>query len=48
VASEALQPARLVGDVIGLEGAPAALVALSAPGHGQGVTVIRMPPVRRI
>jgi len=48
VASGALQPARLVGDVIGLEGAPAALVALSAPGHGQGVTVIRMPPVRRI
>ena len=48
VASGALQPARLVGDVIGLEGAPAALVALSATGHGQGVTVIRMPPVRRI
>lgn len=42
VASGALRPDRLVGDVIGLEGAGAALAAMSAPAPGRGVTVISM------
>ncbi len=42
VASGALRPERLVGDVIGLEAAGAALAAMSAPAPGRGVTVIRI------
>lgn len=48
VASGALRPDRLVGDVIGLEGAGVALAAMSEPASGRGMTVIRIPPVRSI
>ena len=47
VASGAVRPDRLVGEVIGLPDAGAALAAMSAPAAGHGVTVIRMPPLRR-
>jgi alcohol dehydrogenase len=42
VASGAVRPDRLVGAVIGLEDAGAALAAMSEPGGGHGVTVIRI------
>ncbi len=42
VASGALRPERLVGDVIALEDAPAALAAMSRPGSSAGMTVIAM------
>jgi D-arabinose 1-dehydrogenase-like Zn-dependent alcohol dehydrogenase len=48
VASGAVRPDLLVGEVIGLEDAGAALVAMSQPASGHGVTVVRMPPLRRI
>lgn len=47
VASGAVRPDRLVGEVIGLEDAGAALAAMSMPTQGHGVTVIRMPPLTR-
>jgi alcohol dehydrogenase len=40
VASGALRPELLVGRVIGLDEAPAALSALDGPGAGAGITVI--------
>jgi D-arabinose 1-dehydrogenase-like Zn-dependent alcohol dehydrogenase len=40
VASGALQPGRLVGRVIGLDEAPAALMAMDAPSVTPGITVI--------
>lgn len=43
VASGALQPERLVGEVIGLAEAGAALAGMSAPASGHGVTVIQLP-----
>ncbi len=48
VASGALRPDLLVGEVIGLADAGIALAAMSAPMAGQGVTVIGMPAVRGI
>ena len=47
VASGALQPDRLVGEIIGLADAGAALGSMSAPAPGHGVTVIRMPEAQR-
>ena len=46
VASGALRPDRLVGDVIGLADAAGALAAMSAPPTGYGVTVVNLPPPR--
>jgi D-arabinose 1-dehydrogenase-like Zn-dependent alcohol dehydrogenase len=46
VASGALQPDLLVGDVVGLADAGGALVAMSAPPAGYGVTVVNLPPLR--
>ena len=43
VASGQLRPDLLVGELIDLAGAGAALAAMSGPGAGHGVTVIRMP-----
>lgn len=43
VASGQLRPDLLVGELIDLAGAGAALGAMSGPGAGNGVTVIRMP-----
>jgi D-arabinose 1-dehydrogenase-like Zn-dependent alcohol dehydrogenase len=43
VADGTLDPARLVGRVIGLEDAPAALTAMSDPAGPAGMTVVRMP-----
>ncbi len=43
VASGALRPDRLVGEVIGLADAGAALAAMSAPSPGHGVTVVELP-----
>ncbi len=42
VASGALRPELLVGQVIGLEGAGAALVAMSRPATMAGITVVRL------
>ena len=42
VASGAVRPDRLVGAVIGLEDAGAALAAMSEPAAGHGVTVVRI------
>lgn len=46
VASGSLRPDRLVGDVIGLEEAGAALVAMDRPSAAAGMTVVRVgrPP----
>lgn len=44
VASGGIQPQRLVGAVIGLHDAPAALVALGEPSPCPGMTVIEIPP----
>jgi alcohol dehydrogenase len=38
-----LQPARLVGQVIGLDQAPDALMAMSNPPATSGMTVIELP-----
>lgn len=46
VASGILRPDRLIGEVIGLGGAAAALVAMSGPASGHGVSVIEMSAVR--
>jgi alcohol dehydrogenase len=43
VADGTLDPARLVGRVIGLEEAPGALVAMSRPPATAGMTVVRLP-----
>ncbi|MDX6298920.1 MAG: alcohol dehydrogenase [Nocardioidaceae bacterium] len=43
VADGTLDPARLVGRVIGLEDAPAALAAMSRPPATAGMTVVRLP-----
>lgn len=43
VASGRVRPDLLVGSVIGLTDAPAALAAMSAPAAGAGVTVISIP-----
>jgi alcohol dehydrogenase len=40
IASGELQPGRLVGRTIGLDGAPAALMAMDKPATGPGMTVI--------
>ncbi len=40
VTSGALRPDLLVGDVIGLEGAGAALAAMDGPAAGNGITVV--------
>ncbi len=42
LASAALRPELLVGEVIGLEGAGAALAAMSRPATRAGITVIRL------
>ena len=47
VASGAVRPDLLVGEVIGLADAGAALAAMSSPTAGGGVTVIAMGPTRR-
>ena len=47
VASGAVQPDRLVGSVIGLADAGAALAAMSLPATTPGVTVVRLDPVDR-
>jgi D-arabinose 1-dehydrogenase-like Zn-dependent alcohol dehydrogenase len=47
VVSGALRPERLVGDVIALADAGAALAAMGASAPARGVTVIEMPPVGR-
>ena len=44
VASGALRPDLLVGSVIGLEDAGAALAAMSRPATSAGVTVVRLEP----
>ena len=44
VASGAVQPRRLVGSIIGLDEAGAALAAMSRPATTPGVTVIRLAP----
>nr|WP_246414735.1 alcohol dehydrogenase catalytic domain-containing protein [Microbacterium thalassium] len=44
VASGAVRPERLVGDVIGLADAGAALAAMDAPAPGRGMTVIEFSP----
>ena len=43
VASGAVDPDRLIGDVIGLAEAGAALAAMSGPASGVGMTVVRVP-----
>lgn len=43
VASGAVDPDRLIGDVIGLAEAGAALAAMSGPASGVGITVVRVP-----
>lgn len=48
VASGALRPDLLVGDVIELADAGRALAAMGEPAQGRGVTVIRMPAGRRV
>lgn len=45
VADGTLRPDRLVGAVIGLEDAPAALVAMDGPPTSTGMTVVAMPAV---
>jgi alcohol dehydrogenase len=45
VASGAVQPDRLVGSVIGIADAGAALAAMSRPATTPGVTVVRLDPV---
>jgi alcohol dehydrogenase len=42
VASGAVQPRRLVGSVIGLDEAGAALAAMSRPATTPGVTVVSL------
>ncbi len=43
IAAGRLDPSALVGDVIGLEGIPAALVAMNSPSATVGLTVARLP-----
>jgi D-arabinose 1-dehydrogenase-like Zn-dependent alcohol dehydrogenase len=43
VADASLRPDRLVGRVVGLEDAPAALTAMSGPATGAGTTVLALP-----
>lgn len=45
VASGAVQPDRLVGSVIGLADAGAALAAMSSPATSPGLTVVRRDPI---
>ena len=42
VADGTLRPARLTGDVIGLDGVGAALAAMDAPGSTAGMTVVKL------
>jgi alcohol dehydrogenase len=42
IADGALRPARLVGNVIGLEQAGAALAAMDGPGSAAGMTVMEI------
>lgn len=42
VADGTLDPALVVGRVIGLDGVPEALIAMSGPGQGVGMTVVRV------
>ncbi len=44
VAEGALRPDRLVGEVIGLDGAGRALAAMDRPPVTAGMTVIEVPP----
>ena len=44
VAEGALRPDRLLGEVIGLDGAAAALAAMDRPPVTAGMTVIEVPP----
>jgi D-arabinose 1-dehydrogenase-like Zn-dependent alcohol dehydrogenase len=44
VSSGALRPDLLVGEVIGLEDAPAALAAMSHPARSTGLTVVGLDP----
>lgn len=45
VADGTLRPDRLVGEVIGLDGAGAALAAMDRPATSAGMTVIALPGV---
>jgi alcohol dehydrogenase len=44
VAEGTLRPDRLLGEVIGLDGAAAALAAMDRPPATAGMTVIEIPP----
>ena len=48
VASGAVRPDLLVGEVIGSPTPAAALAAMGSPTAGHGVTVIEMAPTRRV
>ncbi len=45
VAAGRLDPSRLVSRVVGLDDAPAALMAMSGPAAGAGMSVVRLPAV---